>query len=41
VLIDCGKGFAREGWRIRAAKEFLALVEKNLGQRFYQLGDCY
>ena len=41
VVIDCGKGFAREGWPIRASEEFLALVEKTLGQRFYQIGDSY
>jgi hypothetical protein len=39
VVIDCGKGFARDGWPIRASEEFLALVEKNLGRRFYQIGD--
>jgi hypothetical protein len=41
VVIDCGKGFAREGWPIRASEEFLALVEKAMGQSFYPLGDVY
>ena len=41
VVVDCGKRFAREGWPIRASKEFLILVQKTLAQRFYQVGDIY
>jgi hypothetical protein len=41
VVIDCGKGFAREGCPIQSSKEFLALVEKSFGRKFYQLGDIY
>jgi hypothetical protein len=41
VVIDCGKGFAREAWPIRASEEFMALVEKTLGQSFYEIGDIY
>jgi hypothetical protein len=41
VVIDCGKGFAREGWPMRASDEFLDKVTKTLGQKFYQLGDIY
>jgi hypothetical protein len=41
VVIDCGKGFARQSWPIRASDEFLALVTKTLGQPFYEVGDIY
>jgi hypothetical protein len=40
-MIDCGKGFARQSWPIRASDEFLALVTKTLGQSFYEVGDIY
>jgi hypothetical protein len=41
VVIDCGKGFARQSWPILASDEFLAMLEKTLGQQFYQVGDFY
>jgi hypothetical protein len=41
VVIDCGKGFARQSWPIRASDEFLELVTTALRQPFYQLGDIY
>jgi hypothetical protein len=41
VVIDCGKGFARQSWPILASEKFLALLERNLGQSFYQVGDVY
>jgi hypothetical protein len=41
VVIDCGKGFAREGWPIRASEEFLGTVTRALGQSFYEVGDIY
>jgi hypothetical protein len=41
VVIDCGKGFAREGWPIRATEEFLGMVTQALGQEFYEIGDVY
>ncbi len=41
VVIDCGKGFARQSWPIRASDEFLSLVTKSLGQPFYQVSDIY
>jgi hypothetical protein len=41
VVIDCGKGFARKGWPIRATEEFLGTVEQALGQEFYEIGDIY
>lgn len=31
VVIDCGKGFAREGWPIRATEEFRSTVTQALG----------
>ena len=39
VVIDCGKGLARQSWPIVASEKFLALVKKTLGQSFYQVGD--
>lgn len=41
VVIDCGKGFAREGWPIRASEEFVDTVTSALGQKFYEIGDIY
>ncbi len=41
VVIDCGKGFARQSWPIRASDEFLELVTKTLGQPFYQVEEFY
>jgi hypothetical protein len=41
VVIDCGKGFAREGWPIRASEEFIETVTMALGQWFYEVGDIY
>jgi hypothetical protein len=41
VVIDCGKGFAREGWPIRASEHFLDTVTQALGQKFYEIGDIY
>jgi hypothetical protein len=41
VVIDCGEGFDRQSWPIRASDEFLSLVTKTLGQPFYQVGDIY
>lgn len=41
VVIDCGKGFAREGWPIRATEEFRGTVTQALGQAFYEIGDVY
>jgi hypothetical protein len=41
VVIDCGKGFARQSWPILASDEFLELVTTTLGQPFYQIGDFY
>ena len=39
LVVDCGKGFAREGdWPIRASEEFLGVVTRALGQRFYEIG---
>lgn len=39
VVIDCGKGFARKGWPIRATEEFLGAVTQALGQKTYEIGD--
>ena len=41
VVIDCCKGFAREGWPIRATEEFRGTVTQALGQAFYEIGDVY
>ena len=41
VVIDCGEGFDRQSWPIRASDEFLSLVTKTLGQPFYQVSDIY
>ena len=41
VVIDCGKGFARQCWPIWASDEFLELVTTTLGQPFYQVGEFY
>jgi hypothetical protein len=41
VVIDCGKGFARDGWPIRATEEFLGMVTQALDQEFYEIGDVY
>ena len=41
IVIDCGKGFARQGWPIRATEEFLGTVTQALGQEFYEVGDVY
>jgi hypothetical protein len=41
VVIDCGKGFAREGWPIRATEEFRVTVTQALGQEVYEIGDVY
>ena len=41
VVIVFGKGFARQSWQILASDEFLASLEKTLGQPFYPLGDIY
>ena len=41
VVIDCGKGFARKGWPIRATEEFLDPVTRALGQKLYEIGDFY
>jgi hypothetical protein len=41
VVIDCGKGFARKGWPIRATEEFVATVTHALGQDFYEIGDSH
>lgn len=41
VVIDCGKGFAREGWPIRATEQFRSTVTQALGQVFYEIGDVY
>jgi hypothetical protein len=41
VVIDCGKGFAREGWPIRASEEFIDTVARTLGQDFYEIGDIH
>jgi len=41
VVVDCGKGFAREGWPIRASEAFLDATTRALGQTFYQVGDIY
>jgi hypothetical protein len=41
VVIDCGKGFARQSRSIRASDGFLDLVTKTLGQPCYQIGDYY
>jgi hypothetical protein len=40
VVVDCGKGFAREGRpTIRAAERFRQTVETALGQEIYEVGD--
>ena len=39
VVIDCGKGLARQSWPIVASEKFLALVKNTLGQSFSQVGD--
>jgi hypothetical protein len=41
VVIDCGKGYARDGWPIRASEEFIEAVTRALGQDFYEVGDIY
>ncbi|WP_435016405.1 hypothetical protein TA3x_003971 [Tundrisphaera sp. TA3] len=41
IVVDCGKGFAREGWPMRASQAFLKALEGALGRRFYQVGDIY
>jgi hypothetical protein len=41
VVIDCGKGFARQSWPIWASDDFYALVTKTLDVPFYQIGDFY
>jgi hypothetical protein len=41
VVIDCGKGWPRQAWPIRATSESLGLVTRTLGQRFYEIGDIY
>lgn len=41
VVIDCGKGFAREAWPIRATEEFMGTVTRALGRRFYEVADMY
>jgi hypothetical protein len=39
IVVDCGKGFAREGGPIRATNQFLANVSHALGQDLYEVGD--
>ena len=46
VVIDCGKGFAREGFAregspMRASQEFIDTVTMALDQTFYEIGDFY
>ncbi len=41
VVVDCGKGFAREGWPMRATEKFMGTLTKALGRRFYEVGDTY
>ncbi len=41
VVVDCGKGFARKGWPIRATEEFRDTVTQALGHEFYEIGDVY
>jgi hypothetical protein len=41
IVVDCGKGFAREGWPRRASQPFLDIVTGTLQREFYQVGDIY
>ena len=41
VVVDCGKSFAREGWPMRATDEFMSILTRVLGQRFYEVGDIH
>lgn len=39
VVVDCGKCFSRAAWPIRASAEFMDMVSKAFGQKFYEIGD--
>jgi hypothetical protein len=41
VVVDCGKGFARDGGPIRATDEFHKTVARALGQELYEVAEIY
>jgi hypothetical protein len=41
VVIDCGEGYPREEWPIRASEQFVNTVTMALDQKFYEIGDFY